>query len=476
MPFLSSLRAVWDDLENLQHRHNTMPEYHGLVPCTRGSRPPSPVVRHEPQARLRCVRTALWMSRDLACHMLAERLSGISLSAILGILVTACEEVAVCWGGSVLVGSALGGVVGSFAAGVGAVPGAALGAGMGAQIGAWILGFLGLKSLIEDLGTAVPEILSRYEQGFRVAWGRPDRQIAFLPPGRDESSSAFFASREFAQGHVLLTATMLTALLAYLTRGRGDPVARARILQEIRESPRLGHKVAGWVAANEEALARHPGLKPREQQVVMTSQASPPTGPPVTPSQLRRERDGNHAPASSGSDHAGPPAERTPGNTSTRTVKPYSGDPLAPDFVGPLDRNARATLNVGKVTAPIDFDRHILSGEVKANGSVVGGHSIANGNVRVIPGTESLPNAQGVYQARIEVPDPTNPGRFLPKTNNSGVSTMFPDSWSADRVKVEVDAAYQSRTITGNMWTGTTPSGVVVRGYLNPKTTAYPVY
>jgi filamentous hemagglutinin len=107
---------------------------------------------------------------------------------------------------------------------------------------------------------------------------------------------------------------------------------------------------------------------------------------------------------------------------------------------------------------------------------VVGGHSIASGNVRVIPGTESPPNAQGVYQARIEVPDPANPGRFLPKTNNAGVSTMFPDSWSADRVKVEVDAAYQNRTINGNMWTGTTPSGVVVRGYLNPKTTVYPVY
>ena len=51
---------------------------------------------------------------------------------------------------------------------------------------------------------------------------------------------------------------------------------------------------------------------------------------------------------------------------------------------------------------------------------------------------------------------------------------MFPDSWSADRVKVEVDAAYQNRTVTGNMWTGTTPSGVVVKGYLNPNTTVYP--
>ena len=158
------------------------------------------------------------------------------------------------------------------------------------------------------------------------------------------------------------------------------------------------------------------------------------------------------------------------------TVKPYSGDALASDFVGPLDLNTRATLNVSTVTAPIDFDGHILSAELKANGNVVGGHSIASGDVKIVPGTASQPNAQGVYQAQIMVPDPANPGQFLPKTNNGGVSTMFPDSWSAARVKVEVDFAYQNRTINGNIWTGVTPSGVVVKGYINPKTTVYPIY
>ena len=67
-----------------------------------------------------------------------------------------------------------------------------------------------------------------------------------------------------------------------------------------------------------------------------------------------------------------------------------------------LDLNEMATRDVGNVTAPIDFDGHILSREVKPNGNVVGGHSIANGNVRVIPGTQSQPNAQGVYTAHIE--------------------------------------------------------------------------
>lgn len=99
------------------------------------------------------------------------------------------------------------------------------------------------------------------------------------------------AAREIARGHVVLMMALLSALLAYLTRGRGDPAAKARILQEIRESRRLGPKVADWVAANEEALARHPGLKPEEQKVVMMSQAKPPAAPPVTPSQLRRLAD-----------------------------------------------------------------------------------------------------------------------------------------------------------------------------------------
>lgn len=138
------------------------------------------------------------------------------------------------------------------------------------------------------------------------------------------------------------------------------------------------------------------------------------------------------------------------------------------------EKNITLRQQASKITAPIDFDGHIIRAEVKSNGNVVGGHSTVTGDVRVIPGTESMPNAQGVYSARIEVADPANPGRYLPKTNNGGVSTMFPKSWTADRIKVEVDAAFQNRAVAGNKWTGTTPSGVRVEGYLSPKTTVYP--
>ena len=55
---------------------------------------------------------------------------------------------------------------------------------------------------------------------------------------------------------------------------------------------------------------------------------------------------------------------------------------------------------------------------------------------------------------------------------------MFPDTWSADRLKVEIDAAYKNKEIVNingkKMWKGVTPSGVHVTGFLEPKTTVYP--
>ncbi|KAB0516537.1 hemagglutinin repeat-containing protein [Pseudomonas extremorientalis] len=126
-----------------------------------------------------------------------------------------------------------------------------------------------------------------------------------------------------------------------------------------------------------------------------------------------------------------------------------------------------------KITVPVDFDGHILRAELKSNGKVVGGHSTATGDVRV-KSVEVPPNAQGVYVAKIEMEDPLNPGSYLSKSGN-GKSTMFPDSWTSDRIKVEVDMAFKNKQVSGDTWTGTTPSGVKVKGYLSPKTTVYPL-
>gem|GEM_PF-1999181 len=142
--------------------------------------------------------------------------------------------------------------------------------------------------------------------------------------------------------------------------------------------------------------------------------------------------------------------------------------------------NLAASKVVGKVTAPIRFDEHIISGEVSKGGKkVTGGHSKLT-NVRVVQVVKG-PNRHGVYKAKIEVEDPHSPGKFLPKTNGKGISSLFPASWSKDRIKVEVDEAYKNRTIVkgkngSSMWKGVTPSGVHVEGYISGHhATVYPV-
>ena len=265
------LNSVWWDLERLE-REMRHAYRHGHVQH-------SAFESDNPINRVSEVRSALWRSTHIAGHMLAERLAGIDLSGVLGILLDACKDIALYWGGSVLLGGAAGAGIGVFFGGVGAIPGAFAGAAFGAQAGTWVLGLLGLASLVEGLGAALGEALWCYESGIENAWGPTERH-----PYRDR----WRAPDDFARGHVLLVMAMLTAIVAYLTRGRGD---KAKLLQEIRQSPRLGPKVADWVAANEGKLLAHPALKPKEQQVTMTSATKPDAGPPMTPSQLRRARE-----------------------------------------------------------------------------------------------------------------------------------------------------------------------------------------
>ena len=145
------------------------------------------------------------------------------------------------------------------------------------------------------------------------------------------------------------------------------------------------------------------------------------------------------------------------------------------------EHSSRATNDIK--LAPIDFEGHIFRGEVKYNRrggrKVVGGHSLLTDDIRIIPGTETAPNAQGVYRAKIEVADPDNPSNFIPKSNNGGFSTMFPKSWDEDRIKREVSIAFDNKEKFSEggvrKWAGVTPSGVKVEGYLEPKITAYPL-
>lgn len=132
-------------------------------------------------------------------------------------------------------------------------------------------------------------------------------------------------------------------------------------------------------------------------------------------------------------------------------------------------------------SSPIDM-AHILGADFnRRTGEPTGGHSLLKGDVRLVPGSESAPDATGVYRAHVQMADPQRPGQWLTKNDRNGqpmFNTMFPKDWTAERITAELDAAWNSPTKTkkGDKWSALTPSGVRVEGYLAPRVTAYPVY
>ncbi|MFP4794898.1 EndoU domain-containing protein [Pasteurella multocida] len=94
----------------------------------------------------------------------------------------------------------------------------------------------------------------------------------------------------------------------------------------------------------------------------------------------------------------------------------------------------------------------------------------------------------GVYEARVLIPnpkaqtDPTAP-KFLEKLgkNKDSTSTMFPRTWTEDRLKVELEHAFKNGEKIekfDNKWKGTTKSGVEVIWQFDKSgniSTVYPV-
>ncbi len=152
---------------------------------------------------------------------------------------------------------------------------------------------------------------------------------------------------------------------------------------------------------------------------------------------------------------------------------------VAQEAMPQTTRTAEAALPASN--SPIDF-KHIIGADYKRHtGEPTGGHTLLNGDVRVIEGTASAPDATGVYRAQVQMADPKHPGQWLTKTDRNGnpmPNTMFPKDWTAEQVVSEVNAAWFSptKTIRGEKWSALTPSGVRVEGYLEPRITAYPVY
>ena len=118
---------------------------------------------------------------------------------------------------------------------------------------------------------------------------------------------------------------------------------------------------------------------------------------------------------------------------------------------------------------------HILEGELNARGIAVGFHydGLPTKKGEIIPGTESKPNKQGVFEAKVKVSGEA-------KQSNGGKSTFFPNEFTAQEVVDAINEAYATSTyLSGNTYEGLSLDGIHIRMYLdknNKIISAFPVY
>ena len=118
------------------------------------------------------------------------------------------------------------------------------------------------------------------------------------------------------------------------------------------------------------------------------------------------------------------------------------------------------------------LENHIINGEPRGN-FFKGGHTTL-GNVKVEKVIKEYAN--GVYEAKVSIPNPRalkdpNAKPFLEKSGKEkdSVSTMFPRTWTQDRLRVELEHAFKNASkvpSTKSEWKGVTKSGVEVRWYV----------
>ena len=116
---------------------------------------------------------------------------------------------------------------------------------------------------------------------------------------------------------------------------------------------------------------------------------------------------------------------------------------------------------------------HILKGDVKANGRVSGYHyeGMPNANAKIVAGTESVPNSQGVYTADV-----------VNKKGHEGSSSFFPKSMTPQQIVNSVNEAYASKQFvigSRNMYRGVSSTGMRIEMYIDPNgkiISAFPKY
>ena len=124
-------------------------------------------------------------------------------------------------------------------------------------------------------------------------------------------------------------------------------------------------------------------------------------------------------------------------------------------------------------------EKHIFQGEINRQGKAVGCHHIRAINIyqtgQIIEGTRTNgPN--GLFKAKVKVK--SSSGKWVEKISNGGYSTFFPEKWSEEKTKSEIEKAFPNkRQVNGDLYEGKCSEGWIIQFYVNDDetiSTAYP--
>jgi hypothetical protein len=237
--------------------------------------------------RGRRLREAIEESKWIALRNLKAKLGGIKLDDIWPLLLEICHDMALYIGGSAIAGAVVGAFIGSAGLGVGAVPGAVAGTAAGAEIGQMLLGFFGLKSVIEYMLDKLPVAIDEYRKGFLVAWGpMPSMHDMFSeqPASSYNFESNAMAAGNFARGHEIIIMALLMGIVTYLGRSKGNLKA---LMAEASSHSKLGPKFATWLEQNERELSASPVLRDQRSGDAQAGSQAPSAG--MAPGQRKSE-------------------------------------------------------------------------------------------------------------------------------------------------------------------------------------------
>lgn len=210
--------------------------------------------------RLENTKTAFHRAEWEAGRQLRQRFEDIEISSVLTELLGTVTQMAMIIAASVLTSGAIGAGIGTLAGGIGALPGAIAGAAVGVQASALILGALGLASVAEFFIDGLPAIANHYVRGISTVWDGTRGNEGLTPSSEDDPFVIDQAAAHIAQGHVEMVVLLLGAIVAYLTRGRGNIAVLA---SEMGASAK-GGRLAQWMLKHQEALKKRRDLQPLE--------------------------------------------------------------------------------------------------------------------------------------------------------------------------------------------------------------------